>query len=163
AFVVRPQGAILCRDLGPTAKIDALVDRWRAGIKQRRGKDDSGAELRRRVWQPLAKDLVGIKTVLVTPDGAVTRLPFAALPGSKPGTYLIEEQAVVVVPVPQLLPALLAPPDRTKEKAGPPALLVVGDVDYGADPGAAAKEAGSRAARERAALLSKWPALPATK
>ena len=34
---------------------------------------------------------------------------FAALPGSKPGTYLLEERALAVVPVPRLLPELLAP------------------------------------------------------
>ena len=53
----------------------------------------------------------------------------AALPGKEPGTYLLEGRAVAVVPVPQLLPELLA---SGQSAALPPSLLAVGEVDYGA-------------------------------
>jgi hypothetical protein len=55
------------------------------------------------VWQPLGPHLQGASSVLVSADGALTRLPLAALPGSQPGTYLLEEVPLAVVPVPQLL------------------------------------------------------------
>ena len=36
--------------------------------------------MRRRVWEPLAKHLEGVKVVLVSPDGPFNGLPLAALP-----------------------------------------------------------------------------------
>ena len=56
---------------------------------------------------PLEKHLAGAKIVLISPDGPLCQLPFAALPGKDPDKYLIEEIALAVVPVPQLLPELL--------------------------------------------------------
>lgn len=76
----------------------------------------------------LTPHLGAAKTILVSPDGLLNGLPFAALPGDTPGTYLIEDgYAFATVPVPQLLPQLM---DRPTE---PPAasLLAIGDVDYG--------------------------------
>src|SRR5262249_34924885 len=55
------------------------------------------------------------------------RLPLAALPGAKPGTFLLHEYAFAVVPVPQLLPDLLAP----RQRKGQPRLLLVGGIDFG--------------------------------
>ena len=46
--------------------------------------------------------------MLVSPDGALDRFPLAALPGKKEGTYLIEDVAIATVPIPRLLPELLA-------------------------------------------------------
>ena len=47
--------------------------------------------------------MAGIKTVLVSPDGALGQVPLAALPGKEPNTYLIEERSIAVVPVPRML------------------------------------------------------------
>jgi CHAT domain-containing protein len=96
--------------------------------------------------------------VLICPDGALGRVPFAALPGSKPGSYLIEEVALATVPVPSALPALLAPlPGEGRLK---PSLLVVGDVDH--DSGAAAPAADGERYAPRGALKG-WANLPATR
>jgi CHAT domain-containing protein len=90
--------------------------------------------------------------VLVSPDAALGRLPFAALPGKKPGSYLIEEVPIAVLPVPQFLPLLLRP------VTGANSLLAVGDVDFGEGTGAWKKlpatgpEAKGVAARFRALL-----------
>ena len=154
AFVVRPDRPLVPLDLGPLGPIAAAVDQWlprlRRGVTAP-GPDDPAVTLRRRVWQPLAAHLEGVRTVLVSPDGALAQLPLGALPGQQPGTYLIEEVALAVVPVPQALPALLAewgkPPVQGPPAAGPgAALLLVGDVDYGARPGSADARGTSRAA-----------------
>jgi len=163
AFVVRPD-SIKQLDLGPVKPIADAIDRWRGRVQLgRAAKDqpDPGAELRRRIWAPLVGHMQGAKTVLVSPDGALARLPLAALPGSKPDTYLIEDVAVAVVPVPQLLPELLAP--REKEDKSEPSLLLVGDVDYGAEAGLADARADSRSAvRGGAGALLSFPALEGT-
>lgn len=69
---------------------------------------------------------------MVSPDGALNRLPWAALPGKQPAEFLIEHHSIVVLPIPRQLPALLA---ATVAIRGP-SLLLVGDVDFGGDPGA---------------------------
>jgi CHAT domain-containing protein len=91
-------------------------------------KDDVSAKLHARIWEPLEEHLKGVTRVLVCPDGPLCRLPFAALPGSDPKKYLVEELSIVMVPVPQLLTS------EGKAPAGAPTLLAVGDVDFNGDP-----------------------------
>jgi CHAT domain-containing protein len=87
----------------------------------------------------------------------------AALPGSRPATYLLEEVAIAVVPVPQLLPELLRPHGNEDPAEMPPSLLVVGEVDYDAAPKADRETVANRsAARPRSGTLLKWPALEET-
>src|SRR5262249_13143203 len=90
-------------------------------------------ELRQRLWQPFLPSLQGVRTVLLSPDGDVGRFPFAALPGSKPGTSLLEEYALALVPAPQLLPELLQAPAQAPGDPAP--LLRLGGVDFDARPG----------------------------
>ncbi|HLJ97257.1 MAG TPA: CHAT domain-containing tetratricopeptide repeat protein [Gemmataceae bacterium] len=136
AFVVRKDRQIVVCDLGPLLPIASAIDQWRETVTASTPgpeKLDPAVELRRLVWQPLTPSLDGVRAVLVSPDGALNRFPLAALPGAKPGTYLIEEMPVAVVPVPQLLPELLAHNsggDGADKAAG--SLFVVGDVDFGA-------------------------------
>jgi CHAT domain-containing protein len=70
-----------------------------------------------------------VKVILLSPDGPFNGLPWAALPGSKPGTFLLHEHAFAVIPVPQLLPESRKNEDG---QAGQPALLAIGDVDFDA-------------------------------
>jgi hypothetical protein len=110
AFVVR-RDALERVDFGPVKPIKEALDRWRLALQRRfrtAGDDDLGATVRQLLWQPLEKHLHGAKVVLISPDSDLARVPFAALPGSKKGTYLLEEVVLAVVPVPQLLPELLA-------------------------------------------------------
>jgi CHAT domain-containing protein/Tfp pilus assembly protein PilF len=167
AFVVRRTHPVRQLDLGPVKPIVAAIDRWRGTLQRsrpRRGARDPADQLRQRVWEPLARYLDGVKTVLVSPDGALTRLPFAALPGKDPEHYLIEEVALAVVPVPQLLPELLAPSGRANGgQEPPPALLALGDVDYDADPGRPKADDTARpAARSRGGALLEWRPLEET-
>jgi CHAT domain-containing protein len=113
--------------------IGTEVTRWRETYGRAKDQHASGGELRRLLWEPLAPLLDGIETVLISPDGLLAQLPWGALPGEKSGTFLIEERAIAVIAVPQMLPELL----RDGKHTGPPAsLLLAGDIDYGGDPGA---------------------------
>jgi CHAT domain-containing protein/tetratricopeptide (TPR) repeat protein len=143
AFVLRRGAKVVRVELGEAAPIDRVVTRWRQallgwapGLSEgerrdlERQADELGAELRRRVWSPLAKYLpAGTGTVYLVPDGDLARLPWAALPGSKPGTVLLEELALAVMPhAPFVLEDTPKSSGLGKEGRG---LVVVGAIDYG--------------------------------
>ncbi len=168
AFVVRPDRPVARFDLGPIAPVDDAVDAWRRTYGQAAKGADAARTLRRLLWEPLNAQLADAETVLVSPDGNLARFPLAALPGEEPGTFLLEERALAVVPVPHWLPEILADPaaeDSPKDPNAPveASLLVLGDVDYDAVPrkpnGAATRgergasgEAADRAGRRRQAM-----------
>jgi CHAT domain-containing protein/tetratricopeptide (TPR) repeat protein len=129
AFVLRPGRDVAWIDLGPAIQLQASVDEWRWWTSGSDLPTTSGAELRRLVWEPIQKYVSDAKILLISPDGALTRVPFAALPGSRPGTFLIHEHMFVAVPTPAALPRLLARcNDRQPVDDG---LLLVGDINYG--------------------------------
>jgi len=156
AFVVPATGEIRRVELGPVAPLSKLIDAWRQGLAGTGGAK-AGKRLRELVWEPVATHLTGAKTVLVSPDGALTRLPFAALPGKAPGSFLVEEIAIAVIAVPQLLPDLLE-----REATRDQSLLLIGDVDYGASR-AAAVTVGRSAARGPGGELPHFAPLASTR
>jgi CHAT domain-containing protein len=164
AFVVRADRPTVRVDLGPIAPLAKSIDEWRSICSrwESGGKDDPRRQLRRLIWEPLAPHVQDARTILVSPDGATARLPLAALPGEKTGTYLIEERAFAVIPVPQLLPELLARMDGTDSA---PSLLVVGEVSFdGASMEVvAASEARSAPRAGRGDEVVKWQPLPGTR
>jgi tetratricopeptide (TPR) repeat protein len=119
-------------DLGPARPIDEAVAQWRAAIVARRP-SPAAESLRRLVWEPLARQfLPGTETVFIAPDGALTALPWAALPGDRPGTVLLEQYALATVPhAPFLLDRLTAPP-RSQDDDG--TVLALGGVAYDRAP-----------------------------
>jgi CHAT domain-containing protein/tetratricopeptide (TPR) repeat protein len=133
AFVVRPDRSIQRIELGSAATIQAEVAAWRKGFGRTLDGHDPAREVHRLLWEPLRASLDGIQTMLVSADGALAQLPWGAIPGDKPGQFLIEERTIAVLPAPQTLPELL----QHEQQSGPPAsLLLAGDIDYGGDPGA---------------------------
>jgi CHAT domain-containing protein len=87
------------------------------------------------------------QTVYLAPDAALTGLPWVALPGRRPGTVLLEDYALALLPHgPFLLDWLITPARKAKGEAK---LLAVGGVRYD-DPPAATPTA-----------LAKGPALRA--
>ena len=135
AFVVRKGRAVEQLDLGPFAAVASAIEAWRTGTLQPRlavNGRDPGQALRRLVWEPLEAHLLGAGTVLVAPDAELAMLPFGALPGKRPNTYLLEETRLAVVPLPRLLSEALAATPASSEGAS---LLLVGDVDYSSVPG----------------------------
>jgi CHAT domain-containing protein/tetratricopeptide (TPR) repeat protein len=136
AFVVRPGRPITLADLGAVQPMAAAVGQWRAALTGEAAapgpeQPDPGAELRRLFWQPLEPLLDGARAILISPDGPLAHFPLAALPGSRPDTYLIEELPVAVVPVSALLPQLLAGGKARTKDPQRSSLLLVGDVDFG--------------------------------
>jgi tetratricopeptide (TPR) repeat protein/CHAT domain-containing protein len=138
AFVARKGRPVAMLDLGLREGIDDAVQEWRetfgSPVRGKLPDEQAGVRLRQLVWKPLAKYLDGIDTVLVSPDGELAKLPWGALPGSKPDGYLLEDVALVVIPVPQMLPTLLEEKADSRQDDGT-SLLLVGNVDYGASPG----------------------------
>ncbi|MDX1944521.1 MAG: CHAT domain-containing tetratricopeptide repeat protein [Pirellulaceae bacterium] len=178
AFIVKSQGEIVWVDLGQSLPINTAVERWRevyggsAGFEARGGTRGSeptgtgtpGQTLRKLVWNEVEPYLGTAKTVVVSPAGSLGRLAFGALPGKTAGTYLLEERAIAYAAVPQLLPDLATRPARLPAGTGP-TMLLVGDVDFAADPGAPAAAVASRATPrgESAPVdLSALPPLPFT-
>jgi CHAT domain-containing protein len=127
AFVLVKAGKVQRLELGPTALFENAVLAWRKRVVNSESADEKAAGLlRKRLWLPLEKAVGGAKTVLLVPDGPLYALPFAALPGSKRGTYLIEELSVVQLPSARLLLEL----QGVKALHGE-GLLAVGGLDYG--------------------------------
>jgi tetratricopeptide (TPR) repeat protein len=159
AFVNRKGKPTARIDLGPADRAAEAINRWRLSLLDGKAGTALGAEVKNLIWSPLEEHLKGAKVVLVSPDGPLSSVPFCALPGQKPGTYLIEDVALAVVPVPQMLPEMLKPVDKAKRLK--PSLLVVGDVDYDrAGAVARADKIGDRGAP--LGIRRDWGKLPGT-
>lgn len=166
AFLVTAQGELQRLELGTVAELQPLIDRWRRDLQIGGDGGDAGHSLRTRLWTPLSEAVASAATVLVSPDGLVNRLPLAALPGRLPGTFLLEDQALAIVPTPQYLPALLAVAgggSATSEDAT--SLLAVGNIDFSVAAARQAPPADAAAPhrRRRAGELLHWDELPATR
>lgn len=116
--------------LGPTTAIDTAVRTFLEDLVANRGvvqgagpEDDPGAELRALLWDPIALHLEGIKTVFVSPDGALGTLPFEVLPLAD-GSFAVENLAFVYA---QDASTLLHARDHTGKIDS---LLAVGAVDF---------------------------------
>jgi CHAT domain-containing protein/Tfp pilus assembly protein PilF len=137
AFVLVPGRPIRRVELGPVERIIPLIQEWRQAIDARR-ESTAAAELRKRVWEPIAAHLpADTTTVYLSPDGDLARLPFAALPGPTPGSVLLEKHLFAVVPHGPFLLQQLAFP-RPLDPA-PDRCLVLGGVNYGSASASAAK------------------------
>jgi len=108
AFVLRAGQDVKRIDLGPIADIQTLVTQWRQTYGSGAAGNAAGAQLRKLIWEPLLPLLGNSETVLISPDGPLLQFPFAALPGSRPGHYLIEDLSLAIVSVPTCSP----PPRR---------------------------------------------------
>jgi CHAT domain-containing protein len=128
AFVLRRSRDPVCVPLGKTDDIEKAILEWRAALGQ--NPDTAAARLAALVWQPLTKHIGDAKTILLAPDGWLAFVPFAALPGSKPGTYLVEELTLGYVASGRHLLEMAADTDRPAS-AG---LLALGGLDYGPRP-----------------------------
>jgi CHAT domain-containing protein len=133
AFMVMPR-AVVRVELGPAWPIEKNLTLWRQAIEAAPGEPpaDLSRALRQQLWDKLAAHLpTDARTIYLAPDQRLAFLPFAALPGKQPGTVLLEDYALAVVPHgPYLLNRLTAP----KRPGGPAGLLAVGSVAYDQAP-----------------------------
>jgi CHAT domain-containing protein/tetratricopeptide (TPR) repeat protein len=148
-------------DLGPAAPLRAAVAAWREAITS--GKEVPPAlpaRVRDLVWAKVRKELPApVKVVYLCPDLALCRVPWAALPGDRPGTVLLEEYALATIPHAVFLLDKLWPPDAVRKR--PADLLAVGGVAYDADLPTAGKAVGNRGAPLlKPGQKPQWDALP---
>jgi tetratricopeptide (TPR) repeat protein len=84
AFVI-PAGraeALRLIDLGPVERIDELVEAWRGQLAagSTAAADETARELSHYLLRPLLEVIGSAEHLLLSPDGGLHRLPFAALP-----------------------------------------------------------------------------------
>ena len=107
-------------DLGEAAAIDAAIGAWRRALRDPGRRD--AARLARRVdalvMQPV-RDLVGdIRHLLISPDGSLNLIPFAALLDAR-DQFLIERYAITYLTSGRDLHRLLVP----RESRGQPVVV----------------------------------------
>jgi len=94
-------------DLGDAQTIEATAEHWRElfvgfhtrGLvaSQAKAPGDTDAlqqaseALAKLIWTPLAAHLGDAKRVYISPDGALSFIPFAALPGANRGTFVLDD------------------------------------------------------------------------
>jgi CHAT domain-containing protein len=163
AFVVRKDQPTARIELKEAKAIGQAWSAWHKALTAPLPDVDAerteAARFAKLVWEPIRAALpADCKTVYLTPAGALAQVPWAALPGRKEDTVLLDECAVCLVPHgPWLL-------ERLEEKAAQrrwDTLLVYGGVDYAESP-----EAVLKGDDVRAPLLGKkrinWLDLPGT-
>jgi CHAT domain-containing protein len=163
AFVLQRGRPVDRIELGAAGPPEQALRRWRQALQAGEEGSAASAEVRRLLWVRLARKLAaGTASVHVCPDGALAGLPWAALPGERPGTVLLEEHAVAVLPHVPLLLEHLAPGADGGSAGG--VLLAVGGVDYNRAEAGAERPPADRAAGPVAAggKQPAWRALPAT-
>jgi CHAT domain-containing protein/Tfp pilus assembly protein PilF len=131
-FVLRRGQPVQRVDLGSARPIDEAVREWRTAIIARQP-GAAANTLRRRVWDPLAQYIPPrTTTVVIAPDGLLTAIPWAALPGDESGTVLLEQYAITVVPHAPFLLDRLTARARSRDEGG--VVLALGGVAYGQAP-----------------------------
>jgi CHAT domain-containing protein/tetratricopeptide (TPR) repeat protein len=105
AFVLRAQQPPVVVPLGSARVIDALVTQWRSDIAAgglapansppgEPSSRQSGAALRRLIWDRLVPHLAEASRVFIVPDGAVSLVSFSALPVGQ-RSYLLDRATVI--------------------------------------------------------------------
>jgi CHAT domain-containing protein len=163
AFVLRQGQPAERVELGPIIPIDNAIADWRREIAEQKTNAKS-QPLRQMLWEKIARHIpADTEAVYIAPDGVLARLPWAALPGRKAGSVLLEEHAVAVVPHgPFLLDGLTGEPAKGPRDE---TVLAVGGVDYAAPPPPTKTPADIVAVLRAPELGGKaitWDALPGT-
>jgi CHAT domain-containing protein/tetratricopeptide (TPR) repeat protein len=150
AFVRRGEGSSVI-DLGPAMPIETALAAWR---KDQRFATEHGRALRDLVWRPIEAALSGdINVVLISPDGALGTLPFAALPLKDGGSgYLIERYAFAALPMPSMMTGVT----RTTRGDG---MLLVGEIDFDQDGQSSTSPAAVASQTLRARSGARWERL----
>jgi CHAT domain-containing protein/Tfp pilus assembly protein PilF len=130
AFVLSAGPTIQRIELGGADAIDRAIASWRRGIDNRES-SSAPALLRKLLWRPIEEKLPATTTTLyLCPAAKLAKLPFAALPGRREGSVLLEDYALAVVPAGAWLAQKLSKPVNEKDKL----LLALGEVSFGTAP-----------------------------
>jgi CHAT domain-containing protein/Tfp pilus assembly protein PilF len=95
AYVLRRQGEVQWTDLGAVQVIDADITRLRQALRDpaRRDVRQLAQALDARIMKPVRALLGDASQLLVSPDGALNLIPFAALVDER-GSYLVERYSL---------------------------------------------------------------------
>ncbi|MCC6124948.1 MAG: CHAT domain-containing protein, partial [Pirellulales bacterium] len=139
AFILRraenPQGySVAWVDLGAAKPIGEAIAAWRVEFEGQAAPKSSSSDppekvLRQKLWDPLEPHLAGCSTLYLLPDGDLNFIPWAALPGRKPDTCLLEDYTLATASHGRQLYAALTETKRLSERA-----LLVGGVNYQESP-----------------------------
>lgn len=126
AYVVRTDGEVRWSELGPAREIDALLAQMRAALRDPQRKDTQhlARELDARVMQPIRPMLGDATQLLVSPDGELNLVPFAALVDEQ-GQYLVQRYSFTYLTSGR---DLLRMPIHRESQSGP---LIVANPTFG--------------------------------
>ncbi len=134
AFVVT-KVALNAIPLGPASELRTISTQWRDTLQS--GSDmeftASNRKLAGRVWDPVKHQVGDARVVLLSPDGVLSNVSFAAFPSDDDG-YLVDDRTFITVSGPRLLVQSRAR-EAALEKAAvdledKKTLLLVGGVNY---------------------------------
>ena len=129
AFVVgaHSSGSLVAVDLGDANQIHLLTDAFRTAVSEKTDPSREGSALRQRVFDPLREALGPLRRILLSPDGELARLPFAALPDND--GHLVDGWTIGYVATGRDLLRLAAPSDGAAT-----APMVLADPDFDLRP-----------------------------
>ena len=95
AYILRKQGKVQWTDLGAVQVIDADITRFRQALRDpaRRDVRQLAQAVDARIMKPVRALLGDATQLLVSPDGALNLIPFAALVDER-GSYLVERYSL---------------------------------------------------------------------
>jgi CHAT domain-containing protein/Tfp pilus assembly protein PilF len=150
AFVIRRDGDVQWRELGPARDIDGAVDAMRRAMRDPRRNDVQklARAVDEKVMRPL-RDLFGnARHLLISPDGELNLIPFESMVDEK-DQYLLERYSFSYLASGR---ELLRMGVSRNSKSGP---IVIADPDFGEGPLSSTGEVSSRSApRARRSILS---------
>jgi CHAT domain-containing protein len=129
AYLIRREGEVQWKELGEAKAVDAEIDRWRRALRDPARKDvrqlaQAVDEKVMRSVRALAGD---VTRLLISPDGALNLIPFAALV-DEGGRYLVERYSLTYLTSGR---DLLRMQTKRESKSNP---VVVADPAFGEPP-----------------------------
>jgi CHAT domain-containing protein len=98
AFILNQSGTVTLVDLGPGGQLEAAAERVFTDMRDREARAwrQHLTDLYTHLWAPLAGSLSGVDKVIISPDGSLNLVPFAALIDHD-GRFLVERYLVAYV------------------------------------------------------------------
>jgi len=129
AYVLRRQGEVQWKELGEAKAIDEAVTTLRKALRdpKRMGVKRLARAVDEKVFRPVRPLLGGLTRLLISPEGSLNLIPFAALVDER-GRYLVERCSISYLSSGRDLLRLQV---ARESQAGP---LVVADPDFGGRP-----------------------------